>query len=407
MENIDVSRSLINDMRNSRELYDLRETMEQKKINIVDESIICFIKSNYSNYLYQGNKKTIDRYIDRIDGLDWTINRSGIEKDFYDKFNCVIAGGRICRAVCNNYYENNSDFDIFMIGKDNVKERINNLVKHILDNNIGKIYLSKNCITIYNDYTIQIILNHYDSIIDIINDFDLGSSMVAYDGKQIYTNAEGLFAYNTGYNIFNLNKIRHSYSSRILKYNDIGFGFLHTNIKKDSTFTIEPTYRTLTDANNAISSVESSGYNSTAKYENNQYIMIKNLTNILKGNNYLCIEVEPEDLKQDIMPVKISKSIHKYFDCPINELTERLEILFTEDEVNSIYIKISKFKGNSTNIMHDIIDSRVNEIIKDKFIEYKIHDGNINRLSNSDDVDLSKFCGDDYVNYDDIKIALK
>jgi hypothetical protein len=87
----------------------------------------------------------------------------------------------------------------------------------------------------------------YESMIDALNDRELGSDMAAFDGKQIYFNAEGKFAMETGYNIINLKKCNRNTMNTIKKYEDRGFGILHTDLSESNKFKLCCIYKNLDD----------------------------------------------------------------------------------------------------------------------------------------------------------------
>jgi hypothetical protein len=174
--------------------------------------------------------------------------------DFDLQNNMVIAGGSLSHALLNTHCSNQlkSDIDIFFYNfsvttrttilpqqQTNLEialkhaERLRQHLTQKWGSYNLRIFVSHYCITFYNTLTgrqIQLILCDYDSILSILNDFDLGSCCVAWDGKNLFFNSNGKFAYEYGLNIISLKNYRESYEFRIEKYFARGFGLLFPSL---------------------------------------------------------------------------------------------------------------------------------------------------------------------------------
>lgn len=166
--------------------------------------------------------------------------------------NIVVAGGAISKLLIDLSLtsdmkdmkvdiDKNQDVDIFMYGLDtdeHVKNKLNEIRLHLnakwgTDNLV--IYLSNNCISYFNPSTklqIQVILKKYYQALNVIEDFDMGSCSVMWDGANVLFNARGKQTYETGLNIVDLQYYRHSYETRLSKYFGRKFGLYlpHLNV---------------------------------------------------------------------------------------------------------------------------------------------------------------------------------
>jgi hypothetical protein len=127
-------------------------------------------------------------------------------------------------------------------------------------------------------HKIQLITKSNNSIFDIINNFDLISSMVAFDGKQLLFNEAGYLSYKY---MFNVVRKEYNYISlgRLIKYYDCGFNIVfheHNNCDKNNC-TLCNTYDTckINRSRRYMTSVlyrEISMYNVGTKYKNNNIL---------------------------------------------------------------------------------------------------------------------------------------
>lgn len=339
---MEITVDFIENLRQSKELFNFN-TLETKKITF-NAPIISTAES------------TIIKYMLRISEID------AICRNFpFDKLNMVLAGG-VLQKLSTHQFTIDTDIDIFVIGRENALERVIEGLKFI---NPNYIYVSKNCITAYCvGRTFQFILKWYESIIDILNDFDLGSSMIAYDGFNFYTNAEGKFAYETGYNIINLKKCRYSYTSRIIKYIDRGFGLLHTELAEKNNFKLD--YY-----------INEFAYGTSVHYDNPKLIEIHNLNNLISGKNHFCMPTTIDEIGTGIVQLRLTNP----FD-PRELKLDLLEKYFTNEEIKKI------------------IDTR--QISMEKFdtsgkqIKIEVLEGSIYKLS-TPDMTPEEFYGEDYI----------
>lgn len=141
------------------------------------------------------------------------------------------------RSDRNDY----DDYDLFLVGHtaDSAREAVKALHAYLVglersakpgpcQDSVGKtmVYATTGCVTIILErlaLKVQVVLKLYDSVAEILNGFDLGSSSVAWDGTQLLFTEAGLFAANHGANLATLVSRRGSYEARIAKYFSRGF----------------------------------------------------------------------------------------------------------------------------------------------------------------------------------------
>lgn len=163
-----------------------------------------------------------------------------------EKYKLVLCGGYIYKLLIKKLqYEGIFDMDLFIVDHDvsqtHLNKKVDSILKYLVDIGTCKhIKLNRNVIEVhmlFGKYNIkeilkvQIILKIYASISQILHGFDLGSSCVAFDGKEIYFTSMGKFAYETGYNILDLSRKSKSYEYRVKKYLKRGFGVIMPNLK--------------------------------------------------------------------------------------------------------------------------------------------------------------------------------
>jgi len=220
MEEIYVDFGFIYNMRNSNKLYKYEEL--NMKNAIFDSLFVVHnrFKNDKSSFNYKhfyGNP-----YMNH--GFTYNEFKELPFAKYLKKYNFVLAGGSIYSILLGDTLH---DYDFFIIGQDNVKNRIIGFINEIREPN-AEIYVTKNCITIKNIVPVQIILRIYNSIDELLNDFDMGDIMMSFDGDYIYVNEEGKFTHETNYLIINLSKYNQSYSHRLTRHD---YGIVHTNLK--------------------------------------------------------------------------------------------------------------------------------------------------------------------------------
>ncbi|AGC01925.1 ankyrin repeat protein [Acanthamoeba polyphaga moumouvirus] len=99
--------------------------------------------------------------------------------------------------------------------------------KYIIDD--YKIIKNKSSISIlinHDDFKVQLIFRLYKSISEILHGFDLGSSAVGFDGKQVYFTSLGKFCHEYSCNIIDTTRRSTTYEYRLIKYFDRGFNIV-------------------------------------------------------------------------------------------------------------------------------------------------------------------------------------
>lgn len=167
-------------------------------------------------FIIGGVSKDIDLFIyGSIDEANQIVKRVLNHIIVYAKADCVQRSRKKC-DISPDIYE----IDISQVSIDDID------VKFIK---------RKNTITV-TEYNIQIILRLYSSPSEIIHGFDLGSSAVGFDGKDLYFTSLSKFAYEYGCNIVDTTRRSTTYERRLIKYFDRGFEIIlpHFNINKTS-----------------------------------------------------------------------------------------------------------------------------------------------------------------------------
>ncbi len=135
----------------------------------------------------------------------------------------LIAGGSVGRVVSGCFGGDRSDIDVFLYGLtvEEANDKIDNIFTFVKANHNKVEYVARttNCITFSCDRNVvQIILRIYNSISEILHGFDLGSSAVGFDNKNVYFTTLSCFAYHNKCNIVDCTKRSPSYEYRLVKY---------------------------------------------------------------------------------------------------------------------------------------------------------------------------------------------
>lgn len=220
-------------------IYDLFKTVIDFDSGINNNS--CLLTDEYE--LITKNNKNIytivnyENFMERFDKLTHGL------LNFFDWNNIVVAGGVINLALSGRdikeLLKSKYDIDMFVYGiteaeAKKIFARVYESFKDIVPD--SRCIKTANTITIIlpNPYRhIQFVTKLYTSKYDILHSFDLGSSKVLYDGKNVYTTPLGHFAFLHNTNIFTENYLQNSaYESRIYKYAKRGFRILIPNLDK-------------------------------------------------------------------------------------------------------------------------------------------------------------------------------
>ncbi|KAL0238374.1 hypothetical protein GEMRC1_012847 [Eukaryota sp. GEM-RC1] len=147
--------------------------------------------------------------------------------------NLLIAGGAVQKVICGQDLEDVysiSDIDFFIYGinsTDQATARVNQFINELKEH-CSYVVRGSHCITV--DAGCQIILRLYSSKSEILHGFDLGSSQVGFDGKQLYTTTLGKLSYTYMINIVDPSRRSTSYEYRLGKYLKRGFKIVLPNL---------------------------------------------------------------------------------------------------------------------------------------------------------------------------------
>jgi len=162
-----------------------------------------------------------------------------------DEFQLTICGGFIYKLLIEDLvYKGAFDIDLYIVESNKSRKYLSNKIDAILtafvstkkcthiklNRSVIELYLKVYKYNIIETVKVQIILNIYDSISQILHGFDLGSCSVAFDGKDVYFTSVGKFAYENGFNILDLERNSTSYEYRLKKYFKRGFGIIMPNL---------------------------------------------------------------------------------------------------------------------------------------------------------------------------------
>ncbi len=210
-------------------------------------------------------RNTMLKHSDHFNAIFWK-NYS----KFFSKVkteNILIAGGCVIGTLLQSKWDNDIDIFIYGLNQEEANNKINQLVEEIyasyqdylLSEHFKQmrkegtiledikpeelLYMlsdklditnvrNKHCLTLQFGFgeKIQIIFRLYRSISEILHGFDLGSSAIGYDGKNIYFTSLGKFAYEYLSNIVDTSRRSTTYEKRLMKYQSRGFQIILPNL---------------------------------------------------------------------------------------------------------------------------------------------------------------------------------
>jgi hypothetical protein len=212
------------------------------------------------------NDAELDRSIDRVKSDSEYATRLRSHAPFLADFDLrlhgmVLAGGAAA-GILMRQAKLYSDFDLFLVGHASnsaALQAIATLANHLFAWHQAlwvssdcarmvdpmRVCRTRGCITFVvptpelpkpapmsKPIQIQVILHHYGDVTEVIRDFDLGSSAVAWDGAQVVLTAIGKFAAEHGANILNLAIRRASYERRLARYFKRGYDIVLPDLDK-------------------------------------------------------------------------------------------------------------------------------------------------------------------------------
>lgn len=156
-----------------------------------------------------------------------------------DFSNLLVAGGFPCTLVTrpdDQELLESIDVDIFVYGLNmqRATARVAELVQHIFDEKAKQSMRFPVSVTqsscaisiVVGTRKYQIIQRLYRTQSEILHCFDLGSSAIGYDGRDVYVTSLGKFAFEYGCNILDLTKRSKTYETRLRKYFQRGFSII-------------------------------------------------------------------------------------------------------------------------------------------------------------------------------------
>lgn len=242
-----------NNEKELKNVIDTEKTKSHKMCNFTDESLL--LEQDKFNLCYdefKTNYSTIKKKYGYINTLNTTFipenNIQFVKNVFRNKTrgifdnipDIIVAGGIISNIFTMNECYSCSDYDVFLLTQDKERalEIVNILFERINSTKPAHILKTKNTITIYNlNYEVQIITKLYDSITEVLCNFDLDSCCIGYSNGELY----GLprFIRSLAYcgNILDPEKYSSSYFYRLKKYIKRGFSVYIPGLdKKDNDY---------------------------------------------------------------------------------------------------------------------------------------------------------------------------
>jgi hypothetical protein len=345
--------------------------------------------------------------------------------------NILFAGGSISNLILNNNKVNDNDVDIFIYGlseneaNQKVLSVLNNIIYNINCANDKKYeadkkadtkgYVYKRELEYYttknnNVLTLvfespfhmkyQIVFRLYSSISEILHGFDLGSSAIGFDGKDLLFTSLSKFAYEYRANIFDNTRRSTSYEYRLQKYFNRGFAIIlpnlninmmvngNDNIKYNiETVCMMPymifTYNKIINNIIVVKQFLTSDFMSISDYDyhydkNTYSVFYRNLYNINKktGNylsyNYCKVDIDspiyfPYSVLDDYYNNLLIKMLRKRIEVPI--LQKTLPNVPLGELIQSIFESKSQIFGDLTEhkrkeYLTQIINNQLEDIKK-------------------------------------------
>ena len=238
---------------NEKELSCIANTKDTHNCNFTDESLLLE-QSNFDSYYnnFKSNYSTIKKKYGYINTLNTTfIPENNIQfvknvfrnktKGIFDNISdIIVAGGIISNIFTMNECYSCSDYDVFLITQDKERalEIVNILYERINSLKPAHILKTKNTITIYNtNYEVQIITKLYNSIAQVLCNFDLDSCCIGYSNGELYSLPRFIRSLAYCGNILDPEKYSSSYFYRLKKYMKRGFSVYIPGLdKKDNEY---------------------------------------------------------------------------------------------------------------------------------------------------------------------------
>ena len=431
---------------------------EHRYEDVSDDLFTLHDLSNVStwNYSLPTLMKNISEYTNRKNIVR---NNNTFKNNFYEKYyylnginlsNMLIAGGCIRKLLVNDNSSDSKDVDIFLYGIDNisdakkriekfildvyeniklihngyfVKEELKELTEQIKRDQSKKFELEKefkkkhklvynpdsdetgisivnngNTITMILDGAIiQFILRLYNTKSSILHGFDLGSSAVGFDGKNVYFTTLSKFCYENMVNIIDCTRRSTTYEHRLIKYFNYGFDIIMPNFditqlsssyhKYNLVEVCEMPYLIFSYRNIKGNCIQLENfYNSNGNFINNDGHSDYNIYEIISGDDiyeifYFNIKKLIKHMKNTDIPLNVIQTI---------DLSDELET-FDSKKIN---IREWKITFNNNFINPKMLETLYNTLAKEFFDNI-----NLKKISNYISiVKAEKFISDVYIN---------
>lgn len=276
-ENLNIEDLKIQKLDGKTIVEDLLKLDKEKRYEEVEDDLFTISRIS-TNKIWDMSLPTLinagDTHITRRNiHVDNNLDR--LIQDFYNRYpflqninfdNILIAGGCISNIILDlRYFSSDIDFFIYNLSEEEATNKVIKLIFQILNTEGVKLKMfikHKYNLSIiienkgqYHFVKIQFIFRLYKTKSAILHGFDIGSSAVGFDGKEIYFTSLSKFSYEYMMNIVDTTRRSTTYEKRLIKYFRRGFGIIlpKLNIEPINSFCINMPYlriyKRLTHAN--------------------------------------------------------------------------------------------------------------------------------------------------------------
>jgi ankyrin repeat protein len=196
-----------------------------QEVSGIDENSCLFVDDYKAPSAHTISSK--DEFLARFDKLTQSI------LNFIDWNNVVVAGGLVNLALSTTPLTDlnsiDSDIDIFVYGVNEIQAQktMNQIYESLKDivpeNKCVKTNMTITIILPKPFRHIQLVTKLYNSVGDLLNEFDLGCAKVAFDGKNVWTTIGGHFSLVNHTNIYMPQCDMVAYKARLVKYSQRGY----------------------------------------------------------------------------------------------------------------------------------------------------------------------------------------
>lgn len=244
---IDLTKLILEPITGEYIVKELLELDSKKRYIDVDDDLFTLSHIN-TNIKWDMTLPTIinaDKQL-TMQNIKLQTNMNSIISKFYCRYpflknidfkNILIAGGCISNLLLGRN-DKSSDVDFFVYGlsEEEASKKVYSVVRDILSyenvdldlylKNTHNVTIVVSHSDIYNPIKIQFIFRLYKTLSSILHGFDIGSSAVGFNGKEVYFTSLSKFAYENMMNVIDTTRRSTTYEKRLIKYFKRGFGII-------------------------------------------------------------------------------------------------------------------------------------------------------------------------------------